>query len=51
MKQENIVKTFIKNYKKYLIVKNIYMKIYKIILKIKALIHYIIKNNKQQINY
>lgn len=51
MKQENIVKNFIKNYKKYLIVKNIFMKTYKIILEIKALIHYIIENNKQQIKY
>lgn len=49
--QANIIKTFIKNYKKYLIMKNIFMKTYKIILKIKALIHYIQKKHKQQINY
>lgn len=50
-KQENKVKNFIKNYKKYLIMKNIFMKTYKIILKIKALINYTQNNNKQQINY
>ena len=47
---KNKTKNFIKNYKKYLITKNIFMKTYKIILEIKALIHYIQKNNKQQIN-
>ena len=51
MDQLNIMKTFIKNYNKYLIVKNIFMKTYKIILKIKALINLIQKNFKHQINY
>lgn len=51
MNQENTVKNFIKNYKKYLIVKNIFMKTYKRILENKALIKLIINNNKQQINY
>ena len=45
------MKTFIKNYNKYLITKNIFMKTYKIILEIKALIHYTQENNKQQIKY
>lgn len=31
--------------------KNIFMKTYKIILEIKALIHYTQENNKQQIKY
>ena len=48
---KNKTKNFIKNYKKYLITKNIFMKTYKIILEIKALIHFIQENNKQQIKY
>ena len=31
--------------------KNIFMKTYKIILEIKAIIHYIAEKNKQQIKY